>query len=382
MSVHVRLEKRIDPPRYLSWLVPVLSLVAALVASAVLLAAFGVDPLATFQAMWRGAFGDLSALFDGEVYAVSETLVRATPLILAGLAVSVAFKMKFWNIGAEGQLVMGGVAASAVALFLPEAFPGLPQNFVVYGLLMGGAAFLAGAVWALVPALLKAYLNVNEIITTLMFNYVAILWYSHLYNSVWKDPAGFGFPGSAEFGDYTWFPRFFGTRLHLGLVIGLVAAVVVWLLLDRSRFGYEVRLIGDNPEAARFAGVSMFRSILLVMLISGGLAGLAGWSEVAGISHRLQQGLSAENGFTAIIVAWIAKLRPASVVIVSVLLAALFVGGDQIQISMGLPSSVAQVVQGLMLFFVLGGDVFSRYRLRVIRTRPVREAALAGAEEA
>jgi len=360
----VRLEKRLDPAWHLAWSVPVLSIIGALVASGLLLAMFGVDPIATYRAMWKGAFG---GLFGGDLYSASETLVRATPLILASLAVSVAFKMKFWNIGAEGQLIMGGIAASGVALFLPAAAPGIPQNLVVYGVLMGGAAVVAGALWALIPALLRAYLNVNEIIVTLMLNYVAILWYSHLFTSVWNDPEGFGFPGSALFPEYTWFPKLFGTRLHLGLLLGLLAAVIVWVLFDRTRFGYEIRLIGDNPEAARFAGVSIFRNIVLVMLVSGGLAGLAGLSEVAGISHRLQQGLAAENGFTAIIVAWVAKLRPWAVVLVSVLLAAVFVGGDQIQITMGLPSSVAQVVQGVMLFFVLGGDIFSRYRLRVFR---------------
>lgn len=360
----LRLEKRVDPAPYLRWAVPLGSVAAALIASGLLLLIFGVNPIETFAAMYRGAFG---GLFSGDVYSASETLVRATPLILAGLAVSVAFKMKFWNIGAEGQLVMGGVAASGVALFLPEAAPSIPQNVVVYGLLMGGAAILAGAIWALIPALLKAYLNVNEIIVTLMLNYIAILWYSQLFTTSWKDPDGFGFPGSALFGEFAWLPKFWGTRVNASLFIGLVAAVFVWVLLAKTRAGYEIRLIGDNPEAARYAGVSIFRNILLVMLVSGGLAGLAGMGEVAGISHKLQQGLSANNGFTAIIVAWVAKLNPWAVIVVSVLLAGLFVGGDQIQLSMGLPSSVAQVVQGVILFFVLGGDIFSTYRIRLTR---------------
>lgn len=364
--IRFRLERRIDPPRYLSWAVPVASVVLALIASGLLLLAFGANPIDTFAAMWDGAFGDV---FGGETYSLSETLVRATPLMLTGLAVAVAFKMKFWNIGAEGQLVMGGIAASAVALFLPRAAPWIPQTLVVYGLIMGGAAILAGALWALIPALLKAYLNVSEIIVTLMLNYIAILWYSQLFTTSWKDPGGFGFPGSALFPEYTWLPRFSNTRVNLALLVGLVAAVGVWVLFAKTRAGYEIRLLGDNPEAARFAGVSVFRNILLVMLISGGLAGLAGMGEVAGISHKLQQGLSANNGFTAIIVAWIAKLQPWAIVLVSILLAAVFVGGDQIQMTMGLPSSVAQVVQGVMLFFVLGGDIFSQYRIRVSRER-------------
>jgi simple sugar transport system permease protein len=202
-----------------------------------------------------------------------------------------------------------------------------------------------------------------------MLNYIAILWYQYLFNVVWIDPEGFGFPGSALFAEYAWLPRFSG-RLHWGLVIAIVAAGVVWLVLDRTRWGYEIRLIGENPAAARYAGISIGRNIVLVMLLSGGLAGLAGMTEVAGISHRLQEGLDVGSGFTGIIVAWLAKLNPWAVLVVAVLLAALFVGGDQIQITMGLPSSVALVLQGAILFFVLGGDIFTRYRLRLLRRQP------------
>jgi simple sugar transport system permease protein len=214
--------------------------------------------------------------------------------------------------------------------------------------------------------LLKAYLQVNEIITTLMLNYIAILWLQHLYYGPWKDPQGFGFPGTAQFPQYAWLPRLTG-RVHWGLILAVIAAVLLWLVLDRTRWGYEIRLIGENQTAARYAGISITRNIVLVMLLSGGLAGLAGMVEVAGISHRLQQGLAVGHGFTAIIVAWLAKLNPWGVLLVAFLLAALLVGGDQIQIVMGLPASVALVLQGAILFFMLGGDIFSRYRLRIIR---------------
>jgi simple sugar transport system permease protein len=292
--------------------------------------------------------------------------VRATPLILTGLSVSIAFRMLFWNIGAEGQLVMGGIGASWVALFLPDLAPGLPQNPWVYLPLMGLAALLAGALWGIVPALLKSMLGVNEIITTLMFNYIAILTYQYLFNDPWKDPAGFGFPGSAEFGRYAWLPRFSG-RLHFGLVLGVLAGVLVWMIFTKTRWGYEIALIGENERAARYAGVGIIRNIILVMILSAGLAGLAGFSEVSGISHKLQQGLAVGNGFTGIIIAWLAKLHPLRVIVVAILLAGLLVGGDQIQITLGLPAALAQVLQGAILLFILGGDIFSRYRLRLSR---------------
>jgi simple sugar transport system permease protein len=367
MPFSLKLEKRLEPSQTISYLVPVASFILALVFGAILLALAGANPFATYRAMLEGAFGTPSQWQAGQFYGLTETLVKAVPLMLTGLGVSVAFRMLFWNIGAEGQLVMGGFAAGAVALWFPEFFPFLPTwSFLP---LMVIAGILAGAFWGLIPAFLKAYLKVNEIIITLMLNYIAILWVQHLYYGPWKDPQGFGFPGTALFPEFTWLPRLFG-RVHWGLIFAIVAAALIWLVWDRTGWGYEIRLIGENPTAARYAGISLARNIVLVMLLSGGLAGLAGMAEVAGISHRLQQGLAVGTGFTAIIVAWLAKLNPWGVLLVAFLLAALLVGGDQIQIVMGLPASVALVLQGAILFFMLGGEIFTRYRLRFIRTGP------------
>ncbi|HRI55555.1 MAG TPA: ABC transporter permease, partial [Anaerolineae bacterium] len=358
------LERRMEPSRTANLLVPILSIVLALAAGGVLLWLAGVNPIETYRAMLHGAFGS--------AYAISETLVRATPLMLTGLAVSVAFRMLFWNIGAEGQLAMGAFAASGVALFLPKLMPGISAWLLLPLMLVGG--FLGGALWALIPAMLKAFLSVNEIITTLMLNYVAILWIQYLYYGPWKDPLGFGFPGTAPFVDAAWLPRLKDTawlpqlfntgRLHWGLALAIVAAIVVWLILDRTRWGYEIKIIGENSRAARYAGISIVRNILLVMILSGGLAGLAGFVQVAGISHRLQQGIAVGDGYTAIIIAWLARLNPFGVLVVALLMAALFVGGDQIQISMGLPAAVAGVLQGAILFCVLGGNFFTLYRVR------------------
>jgi general nucleoside transport system permease protein len=367
MPFTFKLEKRLEPSRTMAYVVPIASFILALLFGAVVLALAGANPWQTYKAMLEGAFGTPAQWQEGEFYNITETLVKATPLMLTGLGVSIAFRMLFWNIGAEGQLVMGGFAAGAAALWLPQAAPGLPTWIWIPIMVIVG--FIAGAIWGLIPALLKAHLKVNEIITTLMLNYIAILWVQHLYYGPWKDPQGFGFPGTAQFPEFTWLPRLAG-RVHLGIVFAVAAAILVWLVLDRTSWGYEIRLIGENPRAARYAGINLARNIVLVACLSGGLAGIAGMAEVAGISHRLQQGLAVGYGFTAIIVAWLAKLNPWAVILVAILLAALLVGGDQIQIVMGLPASMALVLQGAILFFMLGGNIFTTYRLRLIRTTP------------
>jgi simple sugar transport system permease protein len=274
--------------------------------------------------------------------------------------VAIAFRMLFWNIGAEGQYALGGIAAAFVPLFLGDQLPGfllLPLMIVM--------AILAGAVWALIPAALKAFLQVNEILTTLMMNYVAILLAEYLYLGPWRDPGGFGFPGTAEFPRAAWLPNLTG-RVHAGLLLALAAAALVWFIMARTRWGYEIRVIGENARAARYSGMSIGRNVVLVMLLSGGLAGLAGMSEVAGIAHRLGKGFTVGYGYTAIIVAWLAALNPVGVVFVAFLMAALLVGGEALK-TMGLPQAVSGVLQGAILFFVLGGTIFVNYRVRLIR---------------
>ncbi len=367
------LERRLTRPRHIEFLFPLIALALALIFSGTLLWIFGANPLETYAAMAAGAFG--------QRYHISETILRAIPLMLTGLAVGISFRMLFWNIGAEGQFVWGVIAATWVALFLPEQIGGLPQWAFLP--LMIVAAFAAGAIWGLIPAVLKTALRVNEIITTLMFNYVALLWMQYLYTGSWKDPEGFGFPGSAQYPQQAWLPRLpidLG-RVHYGLVIAIVVAFLIWIVLDRTKWGLEIKVIGKNPLAARYAGMNITRNVLLVMCISGGVAGLAGFSQVAGVAHRMQNGIAVGDGFTAIIVAWLAKLNPWAILLVSILLAGLSTGGDQLQITMGLPAAVSGVLQGSILFFVLGADVFINYRLRIIRFQPQQGAGPASVSQ-
>jgi len=351
----LRVERTLTPSRLVSAIVPLLSILMALVVGGIVLLVSGENPFEVYQAMARGALGDQNG--------VAETLVKTIPLLLTGLGVAVAFRMQLWNIGAEGQLYLGAIVATGTGIFL---LPDAPAVVLIPAMVVAG--LLGGAFWALVPGLLRAFLGANEIITSLMLNYVAILLSEYLVHGPWRDPAAFGFPGTKSLPDAAWLPRWETTRVHLGLLFGLVAAALLWATLRRTRWGYEVSVMGENPRAARYAGMPTRRTIVLVMVLSGALAGLAGMSEVAGIGHQLQSSLSPGYGYTAIIVAWLGRLNPGGIVLVAFLLAGVLVGGDQLQMTMGLPSAIAPMLQGTILFFLLGGEVLTRYRLRWSRS--------------
>ncbi|MBA2597444.1 MAG: ABC transporter permease [Chloroflexota bacterium] len=350
----LRLERVPSPSRGATALVTVLSFALALLAGGIVLALAGENPIAVYLAMVKGAFGDRNG--------VAEVLVKTTPLLLTGLGVAVAFRMQLWNIGAEGQLYWGAIFATGVGLFVLPAAPGwvLVPAMIAAGLLGGG-------LWGLIPGALRAWFGASEIITSLMLNYVAILFSEYLVHGPWRDPGAFGFPGTPPLPAAGWLPNLGTTRIHLGLLFGLIAALLLWIMLRRTRWGYEIGVMGENPRAALYAGMPTKRTILLVMALSGALAGLAGMSEVAGIGHQLQRNLSPGYGYAAIIVAWLGRLHPFGAVLVAFLLAALTVGGDQLQMNLGLPAAIAPMLQGAILFFLLGGEVLTRYRLtRVI----------------
>jgi simple sugar transport system permease protein len=351
-----RIERVLAPSRAMMALVSMLSLFLALIFGGIVLALAGENPLTIYQAMLAGALGDWNG--------VAETLVKTTPLLLAGLGVAVAFRMQLWNIGAEGQLYFGAIFATGTGLFL---FPHAPGWVMVPAMIAAG--LLGGGLWGFIPGALRAWFGASEIITSLMLNYVAILFSEYLVHGPWRDPQAFGFPGTPPLPDAGWLPHWGTTRVHLGLLFGLVAALLLWIMLRRTRWGYEIGVMGENPRAALYAGMPTKRTILLVMAFSGALAGLAGMSEVAGIGHQLQRNLSPGYGYAAIIVAWLARLHPFGAVLVAFLLATLTVGGDRLQMSLGLPAAIAPMLQGTILFFLLGGDVLTRYRL--VRNEPM-----------
>ena len=353
-------EKRTDDiPKWLPAATALGSVVVAFIISGIILKLIGGDPLRGLKFFFTATFGSFPVF--------SDTLVKATPLIMVGLACAVAFKMKLWNIGAEGQFYAGAFAASLVVL-IPMVDLETTPKFVVIGLMMV-MGMIGGAVWGFFPGYLKAKYQVNEIITTLMLNYIALYWNNFWIFDKWSDA---GFQMTPTFEKVAWLPRlsdlakeykvFSGITLHLGVVFGIVAAFVIWWILDRSQWGYQIKLIGDNPKAARYAGLNISRNLILVMMLSGALAGLAGMSEVSGVVHRLQERISPGYGFTGIIVAWLAKLNPFAVIIVSILFGALIVAGREIQ-----PSGLSSLLQGIILFMVISSDVFLRYKIRVVR---------------
>jgi simple sugar transport system permease protein len=352
------IEPREHLPRGFPTLVSLGAIAVALVLGGIVLRLVGGDPLRSYAHIARASFGSLGVF--------SDTIVKATPLILVGLACTLAFRMKLWNIGAEGQFYMGAFGATAVVLapLLPaETSPWL----MIPAMMLAGMA--AGALWGAVPGWLKARFNVNEIISTLMMNYIAVAWNNYFIYAVWTEG---GFQMTRVFPRTAWLPRLAdyaeqapilrGLTSHLGLVFGLAAAAVVAWILYRSQWGYEIRLIGDNPQAARYAGIPIVRNTVLVMMASGALAGLAGMAEVTGVVHRLQGAISPGYGFTGIIIAWLSKLNPIAVVPVSILFGALILAGREIQ-----PSGLPRMIQGIILVCLIASDMLLRYRVRLVR---------------
>ncbi|MFQ6014670.1 MAG: ABC transporter permease [Anaerolineae bacterium] len=331
---------------------PVLSVALALLVIALIFWGYGVDPLLAYRRIFVGAFGSL--------YGLSETIVKAIPLMICGVGLAIAFKALVWNIGAEGQLLIGATAATWLAL----SFPDLPAIVLLPAMFTAG--FLGGALWGFIPGILKAKLRANEVITSLMMVYIASELVNYLVYGPWKGAAEWGFPYTDKFSLSAQLPRLFNTRIHYPtLILALVLAVLIYVLVMRTRLGYEIRVTGENPEAARYAGMDYLKTIVLVMLISGGLAGLAGVGEVAGIHYRLRypQGISPGYGFTAIIVAWLGRLNPLAIILTSFVFGGLLVGGDAIQVALGLPMATINLFNGVILFFVLGGELLTRYKI-------------------
>ena len=353
MSLRVSLAPRARPAFPVRLGVPIASLAAAGLVGAVVIVISGASPLDAYRTMLDSSLNGWRPL--------TRTLVLATPLILTGLAAAVAFRMKVWNIGAEGQLYMGAVAASGLALWLPA---GSPKVLMLAAMIVGGA--VAGALWAGVAALPKAYFNTNEVITTLMLNFVALYFMNYLIFgtvSFWRDP-GRNYPQGRLIPDAAELP-IISYRLHYGLVIALVAALVLWWSLRGTTWGFELRTIGDSPSASRYAGMSVSGKILSVLALSGALAGVAGAIEVSGVLKTLDpRALATELGFTGIVVAAVARLNPLGVVPVAVLLGAVAAAGTKLQ-TVGIDAEIVFLLQGLIFLFVASGEFFLSNRLVV-----------------
>ena len=350
----IRLERRPETSRTMLWLTPVLALVLTVLVGMVLFAMLGKDPLQTVAVIFFSPFSDL--------YNLSELLVKATPLILIAIGLSLGFRAGIWNIGAEGQFTIGALAGGAVGL----AFHGSEGLWLMPLMWLTGCA--AGMAWAAIPAFLRTRFGANEILVSLMLVYVATLLLSALVTGPLRDPDGFNFPESRLFEGSAAMPLLIGeTRAHVGFLVALVAALVAWLLLGRHVVGFQIRLLGEAPRAARFAGFVEARVIWFCLLVSGGLAGLAGLFEATGPVGQLVPSLPVGYGFTAIIVAFLGRLNPIGIIIAGFVMAVTYLGGEAAEITLQLPNAVTAVFQGLLLFFLLGMDVLSTYRFRLRR---------------
>ena len=363
------LEPRSQPSRALALLSPVIAIGLTLLAGGILMALMGKPPLEALWIYFFQPFGELwmwITLPEGEremwLYIPSEVIVKAIPLALIGAGLAVCFRANVWNIGAAGQYTMGAIIGGWFALSAPEGASGIwLAPYLIAGV-------LGGMAWAAIPAFLRVRFNANEILVSLMLAYVAGYLLDWLVRGPFKDPLGFGFPQSEDFQDAFIMPVLVeGTRLHLGVVLAIIATVALWVMMGRTMKGFEVRVIGAAPRAGAFAGFSRDRTIWFVLLLSGGLAGLAGAIEVSATVQQLQPQISAEYGFVAIIVAFLGRLNPLGALFGAVILAISYIGGENAQILLKLPKAVTGVFQGMLLFFLLGCDTLIRYRIRLMR---------------
>lgn len=351
----IRLEPRKEQSQLLLYTTPVLAVVITIVAGLVMFAAMGKDPFHAISIIFFMPWTD--------TFNVAEMMVKATPLILIAVGLSFGFRAGIWNIGAEGQFTIGALTGGMVALacYEMEGFWILP--------LMCVAGALGGMAWAAIPAFLRTRFNANEILVSLMLTYVAVLLLSVLVHGPLKDPDGLNFPESRLFNESAILPIMIeGTRTHIGFLVAIVVAAIAWVLLGRHIFGFQIKVAGQAPRAARFGGFVEKHVVWKCLLISGGLAGLAGLFEAAGPVGQLVPALPVGYGFTAIIVTFLGRLNPIGIVLAGFVMALTYIGGETAQIEMNLPSAITGVFQGMFLFFLLGIDVLAKYRVRLIKS--------------
>jgi ABC-type uncharacterized transport system permease subunit len=362
-----RLERRATPSRLMRVTAPLIAAVAMVITGAIVFSALGQRPGA---ALYLFFIDPISS-----TYSVGELLVKATPLLLCALGLALGFRANVWNIGAEGQLTLGAITGGGVALF----WGGSLGMLAIPAILIAGA--LGGMAWAAIPAWLRTRFHTSEILVSLMLVYIAQFLLVYLLHGAWRDPEGFNYPQSQVFPDNTALPLLAeGVRANIAFIIALVLAALSWVFSSRTFAGYRMLVAGLAPAAAAYAGFKEKRNIWLALLLSGGAAGLAGICEVAGPIGRLQLSISPGYGFAAIIVAFVGRLHPVGIVLSSLLMSLLYLGGESVQLSLQLPSAVTGLFQGTLLFYLLAADLFVGFRVRLARqpapaTVPHREAA-------
>lgn len=347
----VRIEKRAQVSKYELIAVRIASILLALFSVGLLFIAYGIDPFYAYSVIFSGAFGN--------AYGISEVIVKAIPIGLCALGLSIAYTAKVWNIGSDGQLIVGAIFATWVALF--SNFPSgtvLPLMFL--------AGFIGGSLWAAIPAFLKSKYNVNEVIVTLMMNYISLNLLDYLLSGPWRGHNVFNYPITDEIPKFARLPAIPGTRIHYPtLILLILLTFLILFIMTKTKFGLELKAMGDNLEAARISGIDIFRNSLVVMLISGGLAGIAGVGEVAGIQYRLIRNISPGYGYSAIIPAWIGGFNPIVVLVASLFISSLFVGGNIAKVSLGLSYGLVNVFNGVILLFLISSEYLVGYRVRI-----------------
>ncbi|MDH5798680.1 MAG: ABC transporter permease [Paracoccaceae bacterium] len=351
------LEKRPSPSRNWTLATPVLAVLLTMIAGGLLFSFLGKNPFETIRTIfWDPVFGEFAFYYRGQL------LVKAGPLILIAIGLSLGFRAGIWNIGAEGQYIIGAICGAGFGLaFYPS------ESFLIFpGMILAGA--LGGWAWAMIPALLKTRFGTNEILVSLMLVYVAEAWLASVSSGLLRNPEGMGFPGSRNFRDFPAAHNAFvweGAGLHWGGIAALIAVIFAYVLLARHMLGFQIRLTGQSPRAARFAGVNPSRLVVFCLGVSGALAGLAGMFEVTGPAGQISIDFNSGYGFTAIIVAFLGRLHPVGILLAGLLMALTYIGGEAAQASLGLPAAAIQLLQGMLLFFLLAVDVLTNFRIRL-----------------
>lgn len=345
----LRLTKRAEISKDIRIKVIISAIMVALLLSGIFIAALGYNPFSVFAYILKGAFGSS--------YRIRQTIIKAIPLLITAIGISVAFKMQFWNIGGEGQILMGAFGAALVGLFVK----GLPKPILLMAMCL--SAMIIAGLYALISGALKVYFNANETIVTLMFNYIALKFITFLQYGPWRDKKAMNFPKIASFPKNAILPKVL--NIHIGWIIAIIVVIVFYLFMKKSKMGYEISVLGESHNTARYAGININKTILKAVFISGMLCGLTGFIQASAVSQTLSTEVAGGVGYTAIIIAWLSNLNAPIAMVVSFLFAGLLEGGAYIQTAFGISSSASSIIQALILFCVLGSDFFLKYKISI-----------------